>query len=213
MVEKGLLRGYDKAKFLGGFMVPPQSLHATSKLTRVEDLKGMKVRVAGSYQSAAIEVLGGTPVSGITVAAAAEALSRGVVQGILSDWNGMVAFRIGDAAKNHYELPLGGAAAGVFINYESYNALPASARAVLDKLAGEPLSRLHGVEFDRQYRENFDKARTQKEHVFTIPSPAEREAVKKRVQPVIDKWVKENPEGRKRVDALVSIVEDIRKGK
>jgi TRAP-type C4-dicarboxylate transport system substrate-binding protein len=213
LVEKGLLRGYDKAKFLGGFMVPPQSLHATAKLTRVEDLKGMKVRVAGAYQSAAVELLGGTPVSGITVAAAAEALSRGVVQGILSDWNGMVAFRIGDAAKNHYEVPLGGAAAGVFMNMESYNALPPAARAVIDKLGGEPLSRLHGVEFDRQYRENLEKAKGEKDHVFTIPSAAERDAVKKRVEPVIERWVKDHPDGRKRLDALIAVVEDIRKGR
>ena len=213
LVEKGVLRGYDRAKFIGGFMVPPQSLHATTRLTRVEELKGMKVRVAGAYQSAAIELLGGTPVSGITVAAAAEALSRGVVQGILSDWNGMVAFRIGDAAKNHYEVPLGGAAAGVLMNWESYNALPPAARAVIDKMSGESLSRSHGVEFDRQYRENLEKAKGDKEHVFTFPSAAEREALKKRVQPVIDKWVKDNPEGRKRLDAFVAAVEDIRKGK
>lgn len=213
MVEKGLLRGYDKAKFLGGFMVPPQSLHSTTKLARVEDLKGQKVRVAGVYQSAAVEILGGTPVSGITVAAAAEALSRGVVQGILSDWNGMVAFRIGDAARNHFEVPLGGAAAGLFMNLDSYNALPAAARAVLDKMAGEPLSRLHGVEFDRQYRENLEKAKTQKDQVFTFPTAAEREAVKRRLQPVVDRWVKENPEGKKRLDAFNAIVEDIRKGR
>ncbi len=213
MVERGLLRGYDKAKFLAGFMIPPQSLHSTTRLTRVEDLKGQKIRVAGVYQSAAVEILGGTPVSGITIAGAAEALSRGVVQGILSDWNGMVAFRIGDAAKNHYEIPLGAAAAGVFINWESYNALPASARAVLDKFAGEALSRSHGVEFDRQYRENLDKAKTDKEHTFVFPSAAERDTVRQRLQPVVDRWIKDNPEGRKRFDAFVSIIEDVRKGR
>ena len=213
MVERGLLRGYDKAKFLGAFTIPPQSLHTSFKLARIEDLKGQKIRSAGPYQSAAIELLGGTAVSGIPVPAAAEALSRGVVQGVLSDWNGMIAFRIADAAKFHFEAPLGTAAAGVFMNVEAYNALPPAARAAIDKHSGAALSRLHGAEFDKRYRENFEKTRPQKEHTFVIPTAAEREAIKQRLQPITDKWIQETPDGRKRYDALVSILDEIRKGK
>ena len=212
MVERGLLRGYDKAKFLGAFSIPPQSLHTSFKLARIEDLKGQKIRSAGPYQSAAIELLGGTAVSGIPVSGAAEALSRGVVQGVLSDWNGMIAFRIADAAKFHFEVPIGTAAAGVFMNLDAYNALPAQAKAAVDKLSGAALSRLHGVEFDKRYRENFEKTRPQQEHSFVIPTAAEREAIKRRLQPITDKWIQENPEGRKRYDAVVSILDEIRKG-
>ena len=213
LYERGLLRGYDKAKFLGAFSIPPQSLHTSFKLARIEDLKGQKIRSAGPYQSAAIELLGGTAVSGIPVSGAAEAISRGVVQGVLSDWNGMVAFRIGDAAKNHYELPLGTAAAGVFMNLEAYNALPAQAKAAIDKHSGASLSRLHGVEFDKRYRENLEKTKPQKEHSFVFPSAAEREAIKQRLQPITDRWIQENPEGRKRYDATAAILEDVRKGR
>lgn len=212
MVERGLLRGYDKAKFLGAFSIPPQSLHTSFKLARIEDLKGQKIRSAGPYQSAAIELLGGTAVSGIPVSGAAEALSRGVVQGVLSDWNGMIAFRIADAARFHFEVPIGTAAAGVFMNLEAYNALPAQAKAAIDKHSGAALSRVHGVEFDKRYRENFEKTKPQKEHSFVIPTAAEREAIKRRLQPITDRWIQENPEGRKRYDALVSILDEIRKG-
>lgn len=213
MVERGLMRGYDKGKFLAGFMIPPQSLHTTGRLPNLQVLKGQKVRAAGVYQAATVEIFGATPVTGITVAGAAEALSRGVVQGVLSDWNGMVAFRIGDAAKNHYELPLGAAAAGVFMNTDSYNALPPKARAIIDKYSGEALSRQHGIEFDRQHKENMDKAKTQSDHTFVFPSAAERDEVKRRLQPVVDRWTKDNAEGRKRLEALATILEDIRKGR
>lgn len=212
MVERGLLRGYDKAKFLGAFSIPPQSLHTSFKLARIEDLKGQKIRSAGPYQSAAIELLGGTAVSGIPVSGAAEALSRGVVQGVLSDWNGMIAFRIADAAKYHFEVPIGTAAAGIFMNAEAYNALPAQAKAVIDKHSGAALSRLHGIEFDKRYRENLEKTKPQQEHSFVFPSAAEREAIKRRLQPISDRWIQENPEGRKRFEALVSILDEIRKG-
>lgn len=213
LVERGLLRGYDKAKFLGAFSIPPQSLHTSFRLARIEDLKGQKIRSAGPYQSATIELLGGTAVSGIPVSGAAEAVSRGVVQGVLSDWNGMVAFRIGDAAKHHYELPFGTAAAGVFMNLEAWNALPAQAKAALDKHSGAALSRLHGVEFDKRYRENLEKTKPMKDHSFVFPSAAEREAIKRRLQPITDKWIQENPEGRKRYDAMTATLEDVRKGR
>lgn len=213
LVERGLLRGYDKAKFLGAFTIPPQSLHTNFKLERIEDLKGQKIRSAGPYQSAAIELLGGTAVSGIPVSGAAEALSRGVVQGVLSDWNGMIAFRIADAAKFHLEVPIGTAAAGIFMNLEAYNALPARAKAVIDKHSGAALSRLHGIEFDKRYRANLERTRPMKEHSFVFPSAAEREAIRRRLQPITDRWIQENPEGRKRYDALMATLEDIRKGR
>jgi TRAP-type C4-dicarboxylate transport system substrate-binding protein len=213
LFERGVLRGYDKAKFLGAFTIPPQSLHTNFKLARIEDLKGQKVRSAGPYQSSAIELLGGTAVSGIPVSGAAEAVSRGVVQGVLSDWNGMVAFRIGDAAKHHYEIPLGTAAAGVFMNLEAWNALPAQAKAAIEKHSGAALSRLHGVEFDKRYKENLEKTKPMKDHSFVFPTAAERDAIRKRLQPITDKWIQENPEGRKRYDATVSTLEEIRKAR
>jgi TRAP-type C4-dicarboxylate transport system substrate-binding protein len=213
MVERGLLRGYDKAKLLAGFTIPPQSLHTNFRLARIEDLKGQKIRSAGPYQSAAIELLGGTAVSGIPVSGAAEAISRGVVEGVLSDWNGMVAFRIGDAAKFHFEVPIGTAAAGIFMNLDAYNALPANARAVIDKHSGAALSRLHGVAFDKRYHANLERTKPMQDHSFVFPSAAEREAIRSRLQPVTERWIKENPDGRKRYDALVAVLEDLRKGR
>jgi TRAP-type C4-dicarboxylate transport system substrate-binding protein len=211
--ERGLLRGYDKVRSLGLFSIPPQSIHTTFKLAKVDDLKGQKIRAAGPYQSAAIELLGGTPVSGIPVPQAAEALSRGVVQGVLSDWNGMIAFRIADAAKNHFEVPIGTAAAGIFMNLDAYNALPAAAKTVIDGESGVKLSRNHGIEFDKRYRENIEKTKPDKQHTFVFPSEAERQAIKQRLQPITDRWIADNPDGRKRYDAAVSAIADIRKGR
>ena len=213
MHERGLMRGYDKAKILGLFAIPPQSIHTNVKVTKIDDIKGLKIRSAGTYQSAAIELLGATPVSGIPVPQAAEALSRGVVQGILSDWNGMHAFRIVDATKHHYEVPIGTAAAGIFMNLDAFNALPQAAKAAIDSRSNLVLSRLHGVEFDKRYNENIEKTKKDKDHSFVFPTQAERQDIKRRLQPITDRWVQENPDGRKRYDTFVSLVEDIRKGR
>jgi TRAP-type C4-dicarboxylate transport system substrate-binding protein len=207
------MRGYDEAKMLGLFTLPPQSIQTTFPIKTVDDLKGRKIRAAGPFQSASLEVLGATPVSGITVAQVAESVSRGVVEGTLSDWNGMYAFRLVGVTKHHFEVPLGTAAAGVVMNKEAYNALPANARAAIDKHSGLALSRKHGVEFDARYTENIERAKKDPSHSFVFPSAADRRAIAARLKPITENWIKENPEGKKRSDALVAIVEDIRKGR
>ena len=83
----------------------------------------------------------------------------------------------------------------------------------IDKHSGAALSRLHGVEFDKRYRENLEKTKPLKDHSFVFPSAAEREAIKRRLQPITDRWIQENPEGRKRYDAMAATLEDVRKGR
>ena len=46
-----------------------------------------------------------------------------------------------------------------------------------------------------------------------IPNAAEREAIRQKLQPITDKWIQESQDGRRRYDALVSILDEIRKGK
>jgi TRAP-type C4-dicarboxylate transport system substrate-binding protein len=209
MYERGLIR-YDRIKFLGGFAIPPQSLHSKQKIAKLDDLKGQKIRSGGSYQSMTIEALGGTAIGGIPVPGVAEAISRGVIDGALSDWNGIFGFRIGDAAKNHFELPLGSAAAGIFMNLDAWNALPPAAKAAIEKASGEALSRRHGIEFDKRGEQNFTIIKGRSEHTIVIPSTAEREAAKVRVQPVTSAWLAESPDRKKLYDATVAILEEIR---
>ena len=46
-----------------------------------------------------------------------------------------------------------------------------------------------------------------------FPAAAERDAIKARLQPITERWIQENPEGRKRYDAMTAVLEDIRKGR
>ncbi len=211
--EKGLMRGYGDVKMLGLFTIPPQSLQTRFPVESIADLDGKKIRAAGPYQSAALKILGAVPVSGIAVPAVAEAVSRGVVDGTLSDWNGMYAFRLIGITKHHFEVPLGTAAAGIVMNKDSFAALPEKARAAIDKLSGEAMSRTHGVEFDKRYDENLARAKKDKSQVFVVPTDKRLDEIEAKLRPVTESWIKGNPEGQKRYDAIKGIIADIRKGK
>jgi TRAP-type C4-dicarboxylate transport system substrate-binding protein len=210
--EKGLMRGYDKVKVVSLFTLPAYSLHTVPPIAKLDDIKGLKIRSTGSYQGAAIEALGGTPVGGILITQVAEALSRGVIQGSVADYGGMAAFKYDTIAKNHLDVPMGTAAVGVVMNLDAWNGLPANAKAALDKGAGIEMARVHGYEFDKQYNTHLTRMKQDSSHKFLQLSPAERDSVRKRMQPVIDGWIKEDPGNKGRYDAMVAIIEDIRKG-
>jgi TRAP-type C4-dicarboxylate transport system substrate-binding protein len=84
MVEAGLLRGYDEFVPLALFGLNQFTIHATFPVRKPTDLKGRKLRVAGKMQQALYEALGGTPV-GIAINESAEAISKGVVEGIITE--------------------------------------------------------------------------------------------------------------------------------
>jgi TRAP-type transport system periplasmic protein len=211
--EKGLMRGYDKIKVVSLFTLPAYTLHTVPALAKLDDVKGLKIRSTGSYQGGAIEALGGTPVGGIQVTQVAEALSRGVIQGSVADYGGMAAFKYDTITKYHFDVPMGTAAAGVVMNLEVFNGLPANARAAVDKLAGLGMSKTHGFEFDKQYNTHYQRMKADPTHKFLEVSAAQRADVRKRFQPVIDGWIKEDAGNKARYDAMVAIVDDIRKGR
>ena len=112
------MRGNDKIKVISLFTLPAYSLHTVPPMNKIdENIKGLKIRSTGSYQGALIEALGGTPVGGIPITQAAEALSRGVIQGTVADYGGMAAFKYDTIAKNHLDVPMGTATAGVVTEF------------------------------------------------------------------------------------------------
>ena len=114
------MKGYGRVKWTALFTMTPYSLHSRTPIRGLDDFKGKKIRTAGPIQAAIIESLGATPVGGMHIAKVAESLSRGVVDGTLAEWNGMVAFRIADAAKYHFAFPFTTVAVGTAMNKDSF---------------------------------------------------------------------------------------------
>jgi TRAP-type C4-dicarboxylate transport system substrate-binding protein len=94
-----------------------------------------------------------------------------------------------------------------------FNGLPANARAAIEKHAGLGMARRHGAEFDQQYNLHLQRMKNDSTHKFLELSAADRAEVRKRMQPITDGWIKEDQGNKNRYDALVSIIDDIRKGR
>ena len=85
-----------------------------------------------------------------------QALSRGIADVSLMPYTGMAVFKINEVTKYHLDAALGSDAALLFMTKKRYDALPAQAKAAIDKLSYGDLSRKFGARTDQEWREKRD---------------------------------------------------------
>lgn len=128
----------------------PAQLHSHSKVTKLDEIAGMKLRITGEAMGQAVNALGAT---GIQVPAPKvyETLSSNAADGVLMPMEARVGFRLTEVAENVYEMPGGfGRFSFAFVmNEDVFNSFPEDIRTALDeKVFGEPLSRELGRIWD-----------------------------------------------------------------
>lgn len=86
-------------------MSPGQSwLHSTNPVRSTKDFKGMTIRVADSTTEQLVKALGANPVK-MTMGEAYSSLQKGIIDGIITGYDAMVAFKLGDVTKYSTALP------------------------------------------------------------------------------------------------------------
>ncbi len=174
-------------------------VHTTRKpIHKLEDFRGMRLRVAGRWIGEAVSALGGTPI-GIALPGVYEALARGQVDGMLINWAITQPYRFYEVAKFHTE-PSGGLFQGMILtlmSLRSYNRLPPDLKAVIDADSGIPLSRRLGEIWDSQTQPAIDATKAAPGNEIIEIDAAEKERWQRAVQPVYDAWIAEmNRRGR-----------------
>src|SRR6195952_1419262 len=104
------------------FIHDPGAMHARKKILVPTDLKGMKVRPAGSTIGEMVKMFGGTNVQ-TSAPEARDALERGVADAITFPWGSLILFGIDKAVKFHMDVPLYTTMFTYNINLKTYNAL------------------------------------------------------------------------------------------
>lgn len=110
-------------------------------VSRLSDLRGMKLRATG-LSAKIVTAIGGSAV-GLPITDTYDAMSKGVIEGLVLDWGGLLNYRLGDMVKYHIESP--GAASTVafytVLNKDKWNSLPRDIQAIIDKLDNEWIER------------------------------------------------------------------------
>lgn len=103
----------------------------------LDDLKGLKIALGGSAtRSDRLRALGVTPVS-LPGADHYMAVEKGLVDGIVTDFDQLISRRFGDVIKYMTMLNVGTTSFYCAMNQNTYDRLPADLRAVIDDVCAE----------------------------------------------------------------------------
>ena len=153
------------------------------------DLEGMKIKTASSFTTSALQLFGSVPVTQ-PVTETYTSLERGVLDGVVMPYDGMVIFKVNELLKYYTPSDFYSMVFWVAMNKKKFESLPANIKKVIEENSGLPFSQAHGKSFDESYASmkqiciktgmqevNFPKAEMQKLVDLTTP--------------LKEKWVKE----------------------
>ena len=128
----------------------PAQVHSAGKISSLDEVSGMKLRVPGGVGGDVGAALGAT---GIKVPAPKvyETLASNAADGVVMPMEARKGFKLTEVAQNVYNMP-GGLYRGSFaviMSQEKFDALPADVQAALEsKVFGETASRMAGQVWD-----------------------------------------------------------------
>ena len=186
--------------------------HTSAPVKTLDDLKGMKISVQGRIEGQTLEALGGTPIT-LPINEVYEALKRGTVVGAAIGWPADVDFKLTEVTKHHLRESLGGASAVMIMNNNTYAKLAGKAKQVIDANIGTGYTNWFNKVIDDTEHRNIDKVQNKmKDQTVIRLSDQQRAQWKARIQPVIDNWVKNTPDGAHVLAAFRKEVAAIRSG-
>lgn len=171
----------------------PGLIHSREPVTKLDDMKGKKLRAPTRVINKLLGQLGATPV-GMPVPAITENLSKGVIDGAVIPWEVTTALKVAELVKNHTEF--GGDHAlytttfVLAMNKARYDALPDDLKKVIDDNSGQDVSALFG-KTQQEYDAPGRKVAVDGGNNIIELTAADVEAWKTSAQPVIDNWVAE----------------------
>lgn len=184
---------FDDVKVLWFHAQAPGIIHTKVKpVTKLEDLKGMKMRTFGS-NAKLMSFLGGTPVA-MPMTDVYDALSRGVAEGLMCAYEATEGFRFGDQLKYSTEnyATSYSAVFAIVMNKDKWNSLSPDIQKIIDDMSKEYIEKYAAMWDDIEIS---GKAYLVKRgnKINTLSKEEEARWVEK-AQPIFDEYVKKMKE-------------------
>ena len=190
-------------------------LHTSKLVTKMEDLKGMKIRTATRISARLVQSLGGTPVQ-MPLPQVADAISKGVVDGVLVPWEALPATKLHELVKFHLDAPAGSPrfANTIFafgMNQAKYNSLTPEQKKVIDANSGLEASKWAGENGFDAIVEPYSGMARERGNTITVLTVDELQRWEKASAGVEDEWQadlkKRNLDGKKLEAAARALLE------
>jgi TRAP-type C4-dicarboxylate transport system substrate-binding protein len=174
-VQKNAMDEFKDVHLIAVHVHGPGLFHSLTPITKLEDLKGMKVRGGSRVINIMLEQLGATPV-GMPVPAVGEALSKGVITATTIPWEVVPALKVQQIAKNSTGFSgtkgLYTQTFAVAMNKAAYDKLPPDLKKVIDANSGMFAAAMFGRAMDEGDKAGLAIAQKAGNNIITL-SPEE----------------------------------------
>ena len=192
-VEKYAMDEFKDVKLIGVHVHGPGLIHSLQPVTKLEDMKGLKVRGGSRIINIMLEQLGATPV-GMPVPQVGEALSKGVISATTIPWEVVPALKVEQIAKNTTGFSgnkgLYTQTFAVAMNKAKYDALPADLKKVIDANSGMVAASMFGRAMDEGDKAGLAIAQKAGNKIITLDA-AETQRWQRAANGVRAVWFKE----------------------
>jgi len=174
-VEKHAMDEFKDVHLIAVHVHGPGLFHSVTPITKLEDLKGMKVRGGSRVINIMLEQLGAIPV-GLPVPAVSEALSKGVIQATTIPWEVVPSLKVEQLARNSTGFSgskgLYTQTFAVAMNKAAYDKLPPDLKKVIDNNSGMVAAAMFGKAMDEGDKRGLAIAQKAGNNIITL-SPEE----------------------------------------
>lgn len=167
----------------------PGVIMTKNQVSKLEDLKGMKIRATGT-SGKVVSALGATPVV-MGMGEAYGALSKGLVEGVMSPIEGLEQWKFQEVINYVVESPSAAYTSAFFVvmNKGKWNALPADAQKAIKEINAEWTEK-QGKQWDAIDNVGREYGLKRGTKIIKL-SPEEEARWGKAVRPLLDEYVKE----------------------
>ncbi len=192
--EKYLKDEFKDVHLIAAHVHGPGLLHVKGDgVSKLEDMKGLKLRGPTRQANALLSALGAIPV-GMPVPAMPEALSKGVIDGTVIPWEVTAPLKVSELVDSHTDFAGSrGLYTSFFVfamNKAKYESLPDDLKAVIDANSGLETSKWVGRVMDEGDAPGIAIAKKSGNKMITLDE-AEVARWKKVAAPLVDKWIEE----------------------
>lgn len=201
-------REFSDTKLLAIHVHGPGQLHTKTKVEKLEDLEGLKIRTVGGGVPW-VEALGATPVVQ-PASQSHESLARGVTDGILFPWQAIQAYRLEELVTHHLEIENGLYTIAFFfaMNKDKYDSLPDDLKAVIDQNSGEETAAFFGRAWDAADDRALEALSNDPSHEIVQISSEELARWEKLSEGIIQSWREKAAEAGVDPDAVLTMVRE-----
>jgi TRAP-type C4-dicarboxylate transport system substrate-binding protein len=167
-------------------------IHSNRSVTKLEDMRGLKLRFPTRQAGEALRALGAAPI-GMPVPQVPEAVSQRVIDGAVVPWEVVPSIRLQELVTHHTEIlgtPTFYSATFILaMNKARYAAMPAELRTVLDANSGMVAAEMAAKPWDDQGPLVRAQVERRRQNTIVQLSAEEKQRWIGATRPVVDSWI------------------------